>query len=153
MILEIERKISQSLSSLKSEYLGVVGHGIHLIEISRFLILSKKLGKPFEQYCFTVDERSNSFSGVRRSQFLAGRFAAKEAVIKAIGREKIQENSWLDIEIQRLPTGEPLVVLDGNVRDIAKKLEIKKCLLSISHTSSYAVASAIALGTKSQSLK
>jgi holo-[acyl-carrier protein] synthase len=124
----------------------VVGHGIDIVETTRIQELIEQSGKQFEMECFTATERSTPALGAKRIEYLAGRFAAKEAVIKALGTGRNQDISWLDIEIQRLKSGEPSVVLHGKCQDIAEELGITKWLLSISHTSSYAAASAIALG-------
>ncbi|VEP17560.1 Holo-(acyl-carrier-protein) synthase [Hyella patelloides LEGE 07179] len=147
MIIDIQRQIYQSLSKSQAQNLGVVGQGIYLVEIDKFQMLRNILGESFEQRCFTEGERGHSFSGTRRLQFFAGRWAAKEAVVKAMERSRIPENSWLEIEIPKKATGEPSVLLTGEVKTIAQQLGIKRWLLSISHTSSYAVASAIALSS------
>lgn len=123
----------------------VVGHGIDIVETSRIQELVEQSGKQFEMECFTATERSTPALGAKRIEYLAGRFAAKEAVIKALGIGRNQGISWLDIEIQRLKSGEPSVVLHGKCQDIATELGIKQWLLSISHTSSYAAASAISI--------
>src|SRR4028119_2005607 len=124
----------------------LIGHGIEIVETTRIQELVEQSGKQFEMECFTATERSTPALGAKRIEYLAGRFAAKEAVIKVLGMAKKQDISWLDIEIQRLKSGEPSVVLHGKCQDIAEQLGITKWLLSISHTSSYAAARAIALG-------
>ena len=124
----------------------IVGHGIDIVETRRIQELVERLGEHFEMECFTATERSMSALGAKRIEYLAGRFAAKEAVIKALGTGWSQGISRLEIEIQRLPSGEPSVVLHGECQEIAEELGITQWLLSISHTSSYAAASAIALG-------
>ena len=123
----------------------VVGHGIDILETSRIQELVEQSGKQFEMERFTATERSTPALGAKRIEYLAGRFAAKEAILKALGIGNNPNISKLDIEIQRLPSGEPSVVLHGKCQDIAEKLGVTKWLLSISHTSSYAAASAIAL--------
>lgn len=122
----------------------VIGHGIEIVETTRIQELVEQSGKQFEMECFTATERSTPALGAKRIEYLAGRFAAKEAVIKVLGMAKNQDISWLDIEIQRLKSGEPSVVLHGKCQDIAEQLGVTNWLLSISHTSSYAAASAIA---------
>jgi holo-[acyl-carrier protein] synthase len=122
----------------------LVGHGIDIVETRHIQELLERSGEHFEMECFTATERSTSALGAKRIEYLAGRFAAKEAVLKALGTGWSQGISRLEIEIQRLPSGEPSVVLHGKCQDIAEKLSITKWLLSISHTSSYAAASAIA---------
>ena len=126
--------------------MNIIGHGIDIIEIKDIKKLIERSGHHFETRCFTVTECSGAGSDANRIQYFAGRFAAKEAVLKAIGTGWSQGISWTDIEIQRLPTGKPLVVLYGRCQEIAAELGIAMWLLSISHTPSYAVASAIAVG-------
>jgi holo-[acyl-carrier protein] synthase len=128
----------------------LIGHGIEIVETTRIQELVEQSGKQFEMECFTATERSTPALGAKRIEYLAGRFAAKEAVIKVLGMAKNQDISWLDIEIQRLKSGEPSVVLYGKCHDIAEKLGVTNWLLSISHTSSYAAASAIALKGSNQ---
>lgn len=147
MILDIRHKISQNWSGHEVNSSGVVGHGIYLVEISRFRKLSNQLGESLEHHCFTHRERCNSFSGERRLHFLAGCLAGKNAVVKALGQDNSPENSWQSIDIQKLPSGQLLVVLNGAVQNVANQRGIKSWMLSISHTPSYALASAIALSS------
>lgn len=126
--------------------MNIIGHGIDIIEIKEIRELIERSGEHFETRCFTVTECSDAGSDPNRIQYFAGRFAAKEAVLKAIGTGWSQGISWTDIEIQRLPTGRPSVMLYGRCQEIAAELGITLWLLSISHTSSYTVASAIAVG-------
>jgi len=126
--------------------MNIIGHGIDIVEIKDIRELIERSGEHFETRCFTATEYSAAGSDANRIQYLAGRFAAKEAVLKAIGTGWSQGISWTDIEIQRLPTGKPLVVLYGRGQEIAAELGIATWLLSISHTPSYVVASAIAVG-------
>ncbi len=123
----------------------LIGHGIDIVETTRIRELVERSGEHFEMECFTATERSTSALGANRIEYLAGRFAAKEAILKALSTGGNQGISWLDIEIQRLPSGEPSVVLYGKCKEIAAELGVTQWLLSISHTSSYGAASAIAL--------
>ncbi|NEP60793.1 MAG: holo-ACP synthase [Symploca sp. SIO2G7] len=148
MIEDIERQISQSLFGCDANYSGVVSHGIYLVDICRFQMLRDQFGESLEQHCFTEREQRNSFVGTRRLHFFAGRLAGKNAVVKALGRDNVPENAWRSIDIQKLPSGQPSVVLKDDVRNAAHQLGIQTWLLSISHTSAYAVASAIALRTQ-----
>jgi holo-[acyl-carrier protein] synthase len=127
----------------------LIGHGIEIVETTRIRELLERSGEHFEMECFTAIERSTSALGANRIEYFAGRFAAKQAILKALSMGGNQGISWLDIEIQRLPSGEPSVVLHGKCQAIAKQLAVTKWLLSISHTSSYAAASAIAVGSNS----
>ena len=124
----------------------LIGHAIEIVETTRIRELLERSGEQFEMDCFTATERSTPALGAKRIEYLAGRFAAKEAILKTLGIGRNQDISWLDIEIQRLKSGEPSVVLYGKCQNIATELGIKQWLLSITHTSSYAAASAIAMG-------
>lgn len=126
--------------------MNIIGHGIDIVEIQDIKKLIERSGEHFETRFFTETEWSAVGSDANRIEYLAGRFAAKEAVLKAIGTGWSQGISWTDIEIQRLPIGKPSVVLYSRCQEIAVELGITMWLLSISHTSSYAVASAIAVG-------
>jgi holo-[acyl-carrier protein] synthase len=132
--------------------MNIIGHGIDIVEISHIKKLIERSGEHFERRCFTAVERSALGTDANRIQYLAGRFAAKEAVLKALGTGWSQGTSLLDIEIQRLPTGQPSVVLYAKCKEIAAELGITRWLLTISHTSSYATASAIAVGSSPEQL-
>ncbi|MCX7596620.1 MAG: holo-ACP synthase [Fischerella sp.] len=128
--------------------LNLIGHGIDIIAIHDIEALVEQAGKHFEMQYFTATERSVAESGAKRIQYLAGRLCAKTAVLKALGIDSNQNTFWLDIEVQRLSTGEPSVVLHGQCQEIATELGLTKLLLSISHVSSYAAASVICLGVR-----
>lgn len=128
----------------------LIGHGIEIVETTRIRERLERSGEQLEMECFTAVERTTPALGAKRIEYLAGRFAAKEAVLKVLGMGRNQDISWLDIEIQRLKSGEPSVVLHGKCQEIAEELGIKQWLLSISHTSSYAAASAIAQSAPSK---
>lgn len=126
--------------------MNIIGHGIDLVDVRCIQGLIEQMGECFERQCLTVAERNADGFRTNRFQYLASRLAAKQAVLKAFGGDGKPPTSWLEIEIQRLPTGKPFVVLHANCQKIAARLGITQWLLSISHTPSYAAASAIALG-------
>ena len=74
---------------------------------------------------------------------LAGRFAAKEAILKVLGTGWRGQIAWRDMEILNDPNGQPHVVLSGESQRIAAQLGITRILISITHTEHYAAASAI----------
>ncbi len=102
--------------------MNLIGHGIDIVEIERMKQILDKLGSIYEIRCFTEIERIASKTNVNRIQYFAGRFAAKEAVIKALGTGWSQEIALTDVEIQRSSTGQPLVVLYGKCQEIASGL-------------------------------
>jgi holo-[acyl-carrier protein] synthase len=130
--------------------MDIIGHGIDIVSIDQIGKLLEKQGGHFERRCFTVEERNTASSDSNRSQFYAGRFAAKEAVLKALGTGWSQGIAWTDIEIRRLPSGRPEVVLHAKCNEIASEQGVSELLLSISHTDSYATASVIVVGRRTE---
>lgn len=124
-----------------------IGHGIDLVEIDRLAEMVRRHGDRFLHRCFTEAERAYAEEGgKRRDERLAVRFAAKEAALKAIGTGWRSGITWQDVEVTRLPSGQPGLQLTGQAAAIANDLGITRWLLSLSHTHSHAIASAIALG-------
>ena len=114
--------------------------GIDLIELDRFNQLILKYKDRFLQRIFTNDELVLTRCSVPS---LTVRFAAKEAVVKALGTG-IGEVSWLDIEILRGAAGEPILHLHGNAQRIANQQGIKDWSISLSHTQNIAAAVIVA---------
>ncbi|OGX25099.1 MAG: holo-[acyl-carrier-protein] synthase [Omnitrophica WOR_2 bacterium RIFCSPHIGHO2_01_FULL_48_9] len=111
----------------------ILGTGIDIIEIERIEKTIKKWGKDFLEYVFTAEEIAYAQKHKYPAQHFAARFAAKEAVLKAFGKNS--HIHWKDIKITNDKHGKPLCIY-GN-----KKFK-KKIFISISHTHVYAVASA-----------
>ena len=126
----------------------ILGHGIDLTDIERIEQMLDKHGERFLDRCFTATEQSYADKGMtaRRAEFLAGRFAAKEAVLKALGTGISEGIQWTDIEIMRVGNGKPEVVLHGKAAEVAAALGITKWHVSITHIKTHASASAIASG-------
>ncbi|HEX2981259.1 MAG TPA: holo-ACP synthase [Anaerolineaceae bacterium] len=116
--------------------------GIDLVEIDRLENLSELIRTRFEQRIYTPQEIEDSGGNMAS---LAGRFAVKEAVSKALG-SGIGEVSWQEIEVVRAGSGEPNLVLHGNARRLAEQAGLTSWSISISHTKTHAVAMAVALG-------
>jgi holo-[acyl-carrier protein] synthase len=112
----------------------IIGTGVDITEVKRLRVAVEKWGDSFLGRVFTKKELENAKTRGSFYQHLAGRFAAKEAVFKALGDDKLQ---WQDVEILNDKQGKPFCsILNG--RD--KKLDVH---ISISHVKNYAVASAI----------
>ena len=124
----------------------IIGYATVIVAVPEIKELIERKSENFEAKCFTAIELSNSISSIDRIQYLAGRFAAKKAITKILNIESEESCFWLDIEIQKLSTGQPSIVLYSKFQKIAATFGIKKWLVSISHTLSYATASTIALG-------
>lgn len=124
----------------------ILGHGLDLVEVPRIARLLQEHGQRFQQRCFTSQELAYCADQKRLAEHLAGRFAAKEAILKALGTGLSGGIQWTDIEILRAPSGQPVVTLHGQARQLAEQRGIRNILLSITHTRDLAAASAIALG-------
>ncbi len=124
-----------------------ISHGIDLVDIARFERTLCDHPDRFLERCFCDGEREYADSRPkRRSQHLAARFAAKEAVMKAIGTGLANGVSWQEIEVVRLPSGAPALSVTGRAGEIALGLGITGWLISLSHTDSQAIASVIGVG-------
>jgi holo-[acyl-carrier protein] synthase len=106
--------------------------GIDIIEIAR--VVNAARNPRFARRIFTEREREGFGTHPRRvAEEMAGKFAAKEAVIKTLGRRTI----WKEIEVLNLPSGKPYVVLHGECARIAAGREV---VVSITHSKEYAAA-------------
>lgn len=115
--------------------------GIDLVEIERFRQLKPEIQKRFYRRVFTPAELEHIGSSFERA---AGMFAAKEAVVKALGCG-IGPVSWQDVEIDHQADGNPLLCLHNAADKIAANMGIAQWSISISHTRQHATAIAIAL--------
>lgn len=124
---------------------GLVGVGTDIIEIDRVKQAVERGGRRFLERVFTPVEQE--FCDARRDRFAcyAARFAAKEAVLKAVG-SGLAGCRWVDVEIGREKGGRPKVCLRGMAAEITKKSGIAEVLVSLSHNREHAVAFAAALG-------
>lgn len=116
--------------------------GIDLIELSRFEGVLERHGNRFLQRIFTAQELAEAGEN---TPSLAVRFAAKEAVAKALGTG-IGEVTWHEIEILRQPRGAPALHLHGNAKSLTAELGLVTWSISLSHTMTHAIAVAVALG-------
>ncbi len=107
----------------------------------------EKTGARFRTRVFTARETAYCESrGRGRFQSYAARFAAKEAVMKALGTGWSRNAGWTDIEVVRERGRAPTIVLSGKAADFARRKNISRFHLSISHTASIAIAHVIAEG-------
>ena len=123
--------------------------GIDIVEIKRLRRVSKKWGKAFLEKVYTPRELAYSQSKRFPAQHLAARFAAKEAIFKALGEVTSHFVGWKNIEILNDNFGKPIVHWHGDAEKIRKKKNLKGALVSLSHTENYAVATAMLLFNKS----
>jgi holo-[acyl-carrier protein] synthase len=129
----------------------IVAHGIDLVDFPRIEEMAKQHGQRFLDRVFTTSEQAYADANKNRIEKLAGRFAAKEAILKLMGTGWRGKIAWTDIEIINNPSGQPKVNLSGEVKEIAEKLGIKHISVSITHTANFAIASAVALANSHES--
>lgn len=123
----------------------ILGHGIDVTDLIRVRVLLGQMAEDFLLSTFTPAERETECLPEDRVPFFGGRLAAKEAVLKALGTGYAGDVAVRQVEIVRHPDGSPGVRLRGAAKDAADKLGVGRWLLSISHTETVAVASAIAV--------
>jgi holo-[acyl-carrier protein] synthase len=122
---------------------GTTELGIDIIRVDRIRKTLERFGARFSRRVLTPGEQRY----VRdRPETLAGRWAAKEAVSKVLGLG-VRGIGWRDIEVERLPTGQPAVRLHGRAARRADQLGMARIALSISHEADYAVAIAFGVRT------
>src|SRR6188472_4471540 len=123
--------------------LGTTELGIDIVRVERIRAALERFGDRFSNRVLTPAERRY----VRgRPETFAGRWAAKEAVSKVLGLG-VRGIGWKDIEVERLPTGQPAIRLHGRAEQRAAQLGMGRIALSITHESDYAVAVAFGVRT------
>jgi holo-[acyl-carrier protein] synthase len=120
----------------------MLASGVDIVEIERLRSVVERYGDRFLDRVFTSRELSEVGNNMSS---LAARFAAKEAVSKALGTG-IGNVSWRDIEILRGPARQPLLVLSGEARRLAEQLGLSQWSISLSHTQEHAIALVVAMG-------
>src|SRR5262245_55724579 len=123
----------------------ILGHGVDVVDVSRIATLLAK-GEDFLLGWFTTRELEQLAARATQANVVAGRVAAKEASVKALGCGFDDEVSWQDVEILTSDDGAPSVHLSGGAAVIAARLGVLTVFVSISHEASLSIASAIAVG-------
>jgi len=121
----------------------VLGLGVDLVEVARIEQSIARHGPKFLERVFTAGEIAYCGAMKQPAPFYAARFAAKEAVAKALGTGIGPACGWLEIDVRRKASGEPFVVLHGAAAATAQRLGVGSILLSLSHTEHYAIAQTI----------
>jgi holo-[acyl-carrier protein] synthase len=126
----------------------ILGIGIDIVENERIRTMLTRHGDRFLDRVFTDDERE--YCGRMRdpAPHYAARFAAKEAVSKALGTGIGHDIEWREIEVIRSESGKPSVVLTGSGAATAERLGVTQILITLSHTEHYAVAQAMLVTTE-----
>jgi len=124
----------------------IIATGIDLIECQRIRQVWQRHGDHLLERLLTPAERTYVQSHREPVPRLAGRFAAKEAILKVLGTGWRGQISWRDMEILNNPLGTPAVSLTGECARIASQLGIAQILISITHTENFAAATATGVG-------
>jgi holo-[acyl-carrier protein] synthase len=123
---------------------NVLGLGVDICEIER---MERALARhpTLARRVFTSEERAYCDSRARPAESYAGRFAAREAAIKALGGYRGRR--WQDISVSRQPSGAPGIVLTGNARSRAEALGVDRLLVTFTHERTSAIAFCMAVGS------
>jgi len=125
----------------------IISTGVDLAEVDRIQLALEdpRIGRRFRARVFT--EKEIAYCETKRRgkyESYAGRFAAKEAVMKALGRGWGTKVRWLDIEVARARSGKPEIILHDKTAEFAEQLGIRRWALSITHTKQHGLAYVIA---------
>ena len=120
----------------------IIGCGVDIVEIERIKNLRERYQDRFLNRLFNKGEKKYCQKKKWMDRHLAGRFAAKEAFIKALGGE-IEGLPWHDLEILNTQQGKPELFLSGRTQTVIENLQIRNIFLSISHSHTTAVAQVI----------
>ena len=121
----------------------IVGLGIDIAEIDRIEAAITRHGAPFLERLFTPEEVAYCEKFKNRYERYAGRFAVKEATMKALGTGWSRGVRWRDIEVMREPSGKPGLRLVGVAREIADRMGVKQISVTITHSGNLALAQVI----------
>jgi holo-[acyl-carrier protein] synthase len=124
----------------------ILGTGVDLAEVRRIREAVERYGDRFVNRIFTDAEIAYVERKANKYERYAGRFAAKEAGMKAIGTGWKHGVRWQDFEVANLPSGRPTLRLHGVAAQIAEKMGVKSVSLSITHTAEMGMAQVILEG-------
>ena len=121
----------------------IVGMGVDIAEVERIQAAIERHGEVFLRRIYTARERKYCEGFRNKFERFAGRFAAKEAGMKALGTGWRRGVRWVDFEVVRETGGRPTLALAGEAAKIAEQLGVKSVALSITHTAEQALAQVI----------
>jgi holo-[acyl-carrier protein] synthase len=124
----------------------ILGVGIDIAEVDRIRVAIDRHGQRFLDRVYTPGEIAYVERKANRFERYAGRFAAKEAGMKAIGTGWKRGVRWRDFEVANLPSGKPTLRLHGEAARVAESLGVKAVSLSITHTAALGMAHVILEG-------
>ncbi len=125
----------------------IIGLGTDIIEIPRIAEMIDRHGELFINRIYTDTEIRHCQLRKHSTQHFAGRWAAKEAVMKVLGTGFIKGIGWKDVEVQNLKSGRPVLKLSGGAKRRAENIGIGEVLITISHCRTYATATAVGVAS------
>ena len=129
--------------------MNIVGLGTDIVEIVRIGEMIDRHGESFLNRIYTADEIRYCQKRKHCNEAFAGRWAAKEAIMKVLGTGFVRGIGWQDIEVLAEKTGKPYVQMKGGAGEHAKRIGIDEVLITISHCRTYATATAIGVANSS----
>ena len=124
----------------------IIGIGTDITECLRIAKMIERHGDLFINRVYTPQEINYCRTRKQSTEHFAGRWAAKEAVLKALGTGWRRGISWRDVEVVNEPGGRPIVQVRGGARSVVDHLGITHIQVSISHCHGYATAFVVATG-------
>jgi holo-[acyl-carrier protein] synthase len=121
----------------------IVGIGLDLVKIARIRMMVERWQDRFLDRLYTDAERRYCFSRASPYSSLAGRFAAKEAVLKALGTGWSAGVRWVDIQVLNDTRGRPMATVEGRVGALIRDAGVTGIHVSLSHDAEYAIAQAV----------
>ncbi len=121
----------------------IIGIGYDIVETSRIELVLSRWGSKFEKRVFTKQELEYCEDKKNRTQRLASRFAAKEAVFKALGTGWQRGVGWTEIEVTNDGLGKPAITLSGRTKELSRQLGVRNIFVSMTNTSDYGAAQVI----------
>ena len=125
--------------------MDIIGIGTDIVECLRIAKMIEQHGEQFLTRVYTDWEIRYCRSRKHSTEHFAGRWAAKEAILKCLGTGWRRGLCWTDIEVRNDPNGQPQVHVGGAAKEHAQKMRVANILLSISHCRAYATAYAMAI--------
>jgi holo-[acyl-carrier protein] synthase len=121
----------------------IVGIGVDLVSIDRVQAITQRWQDRFLHRVYSEAERQDCFRRTTPYASLAGRFAAKEAILKALGVGWATGVSWRDVQVMSDAAGRPVARVEGRARSLIQEAGVTAIHISLSHDGGYAVAQAI----------
>jgi holo-[acyl-carrier protein] synthase len=121
----------------------IIGMGVDIAEVERIRGAIERYGEVFLRRIYTTREREYCERFKNKYERYAGRFAAKEAAMKALGTGWRRGVKWVDFEVAREMSGRPTLAITGEAAKIAGQIGVKSVALSITHTETLALAQVV----------